>query len=104
LLRNLERAYLAASGEGKHQLDEEFRKSVPSSENKHQLDEEFRKSVPGSKKANIGLMRNSGRPYLAASEEGKHQLDEKFKKSIPRSTCCLPACRISGYTNVVSNA
>jgi hypothetical protein len=35
-IRNSGRAYLAASGEGKHRLDEEFRKSVPGSERRRQ--------------------------------------------------------------------
>jgi 6-phosphogluconolactonase/glucosamine-6-phosphate isomerase/deaminase len=68
LLRNSGRVYLAASGEGKHQLAEELKKSVP-----------------GSEKTNISLMRNSGRVYLAASGEGKHQLAEEFGRSVPGS-------------------
>jgi hypothetical protein len=96
------------SGKGKHQLDEKFRKSIPGSERRGQtspwwgIQEE--RTWQRAEKANISLLRNSGRVYLAVSGEGKHQLDEKFEKSIPRSTCCLPACRISGYTNVVSKA
>jgi hypothetical protein len=45
-MRNSGRAYPAGGGEDKYQLDEEFRKSIPSGgENKHQLDEEFRKGA-----------------------------------------------------------
>jgi hypothetical protein len=36
-------------------------------------------------KANISLMKNSGRAYLAARRKGKLQLDEEFRKSVPGS-------------------
>jgi hypothetical protein len=89
LMKNSGRAYLAVSGEGKHQLDEEFRKTISGSERRRQtspwwgIHEEC--TWQRAEKANISLMKNSGRAYLAASGEGKHRLDEEFRKSVPGS-------------------